>query len=75
VIEFRDKDLLDVWDDDDPIEVRMNVLRRAIAAALLLRHVPPEYRDELLRLVIKLEQARDMLGDHLEHLHREIRDL
>jgi hypothetical protein len=68
-----DKDLFDVWDDGDPVEVRLALLVRIVAELRTWR--TPTRRLEALRLAGKLIAAIDDLGDGVDELRAELESL
>ena len=68
-----DKDLFDVWDDADPVEVRLALLVRIVAE--LRTWSTPRRRAEALRLVHKLLVAIDDVGTQADRLRSALENL
>jgi len=67
-----DKDPEDVWDDADPVDAKLAVLERVVAALAELAIVPAARSDDALRLVAKLERFRSVDRDRLIVIRRAL---
>lgn len=64
--DFGDKDVFDVWDEGDPIELKIHILERLVTE---LQAVPNDNRrHEALRLFVKLQRNEASLHSRLEAL-------
>lgn len=72
---FGDKDPLDAWDVDDPLESKIDVLERVVEYLRSLDRVPDGQRDEALRLVLGLRRARAGILARIEIIQNGLEEL
>lgn len=72
--EFGDFDPEDAWDDDDPLEHKLDVLERVVTAFRVLGQVPPERRRDALRLLVKVERIREDTAARIDAIRRGLED-
>jgi hypothetical protein len=72
-VPIGDKDLFDVWDDEDHVEVKLLLLLRILAQ--LRTHRDEARRQEALRLALKLLAAAADLRDGVAEVRAELEAL
>ena len=72
-VPIGDKDLFDVWDDGDHVEVKLLLLLRILAE--LRTHRDEARRREALRLALKLITALIVIHDQVEAVRAELETL
>jgi hypothetical protein len=72
---FGDKDPLDVWDESDPLERKIEILERVVDYLRGLDRVPNGERDEALRLVLGLRRARAGILARIEQIQTALEEL